>query len=83
MREFARLLGYIDLAAGVMLLGLPSVTRSLIKARGEFAQLPDSALRFLGGWMFLLGGTLIWMAERPEIEAKIREGVTAGWRRAA
>lgn len=59
MQQLARTIGYVSLAAGVVLLGFPEASRRLIAARAEFAQLSPNALRLLGSWYLLTGALLV------------------------
>jgi uncharacterized protein YjeT (DUF2065 family) len=80
------MVGYLSLAAGVLLLGFPEPSRQLIAARAEFAQLSHTALRLLGFWYLLTGVLLVLPTmKRAELAAKIDalEGVSHEIRKAA
>lgn len=83
MEQFARSIGFMSLASGVMLLAFPGTTRRIMQVRAEYAQLSSGALRLLGGWMLLTGALLVGVTSRPAIEATIGEVVSPERRKAA
>lgn len=83
MEEFARVIGFMSLASGVLLLAFPEATRRVMQVRAEYAQLSTGALRLLGGWELLTGALLVAVTTRPAIEAKIGEVITPERRKAA
>lgn len=64
MHDFARALGFANLAAGMLLLLFPNVARRTIEARAEYARLSDNSLRLLGSWMLMMGIALVGIAVR-------------------
>ncbi len=83
MHQFARMIGYLSLIAGVFLLGFPEASRRLIQARAEFGQLSPMALRLLGSWYFLTGVLLVAVTTREAAEVSTREVVSPELRKAA
>lgn len=83
VENFARSLGYISLASGVVLLAFPEAARRLMRTRAEFAQLSPAALRLLGAWELLTGALLVSVTARPAAEVRTREVVSPERRKAA
>ena len=83
MEHFARSLGYISVASGVVLLAFPEAARRLAQTRAEFAQLSPAALRLLGAWELLTGLLLVSVTARPAVEIRTREVVPPEHHRAA
>lgn len=82
MQQFARGVGFLSLAAGVLLLGFPEAARRMMKARAEFSELSPAALRLLGGWELMMGALLV-AATSPAEEVRAREAIPPELRRAA
>jgi uncharacterized protein YjeT (DUF2065 family) len=78
MRDFARVFGVMNLAAGVVLVAFPGLARQIGKVRAEFLELSDGALRLLGFWELVMGATLLGTAARPEVETMVREALARG-----
>ena len=72
MHQFARSMGFISVASGVLLLVFPQATKRIMLARAEFALLSSGALRILGVWSLMMGALLVATTER-ELEAKLRD----------
>lgn len=83
MHTFARGVGFLNIASGILLLMAPGVARQIMHARAEYSRLSDGALRLLGVWVLLTGGVLIAATAKTEIEAVIAEVVTPERRSAA
>lgn len=83
MEQVVRAVGVLNLIAGAMLVVVPGTAREIMRARAEFAQLSDTALRVLGSWIFLTGALTMLLTLRPEMVGRMREVVAGEARRAA
>ncbi|MGQ9674735.1 MAG: hypothetical protein ACUVX1_03615 [Chloroflexota bacterium] len=83
MNQFARAIGFLALASGILLLGFPKATKRIMQARAEYAHLSSGALRLLGSWELLTGAMLVAVTASPALEAKISEVVSPEHRKAA
>lgn len=83
MQQFARGMGFVSLAAGILLLGFPETARRIMKMRAEFAELSPDALRLLGAWELTMGALLVTATTRHEEEARVREEMPSRLQKAA
>ena len=73
MHDLARVFGFVYVAAGVFLAVFPHAARQTMRARAEFTELSDGALRILGIWMFLTGWALVWVTAGARVRSMIGE----------
>lgn len=83
MNQFARAMGFIALASGILLLGFPKAAKRIMQVRAEYAHLSPGALRLLGTWELMTGALLVAVTASPALEAKIGEVVSPEHRKAA
>lgn len=83
MQQFARGMGFISLAAGILLLGFPETARQIMKARAEFAELSHGALRLLGVWELTMGALLVTATAKTIEEARTMEEMPPRYQKVA
>jgi uncharacterized protein YjeT (DUF2065 family) len=83
MQQFARGMGILSVASGLLLMFFPKETKRVMEVRSEFTRLSIPALRLLGVWELMMGGLLVGSTTAPAAEMRRSEAAPTEFRKAA